>query len=137
MRHALALGALILLAACGDRAEKAEQMPEPGATKAAHLGPPDAPRAPPTFEGKWAPSADLCAAGPFVFEAKRLSAPGGVICEFERVNPISVGYDIRARCAVDRPNEVTQIKLGLTTGEQMTANGGPWGETATLVRCPG
>jgi hypothetical protein len=138
MKTILALSALVLLTGCGQQVDKTGAAPAAAPTEAAQLGPPDASKTPPaTYLGRWAPSRDLCAAGPFVFEEKRLSAPGGVICEFERVTPISVGYDVQARCAVDKPDEKTQIKIGLTDGKQMTVNGGPWGETATLIPCAG
>lgn len=136
MRHALALGALILLAACGQSAEKAEDAAAANPEKLGQMGPPDEARTPVSFEGRWAPSPDLCAGGPYVFEAQRLTAPGGVVCTFQRVNPITGGYDLVANCAADQPDEKSQIKLGLTDGQQMTVNGGPWSETVTLMRCP-
>lgn len=147
MRILAPLAAAVLLTACGERAAPPEQPAPPTGRVGEAEGP--APSAPAQIDssatvvvpeqmlGRWAPSADLCEGGPYVFEAQSLSAPGGVLCRFDRVTAAGAGIDILARCAEERPDQTSLIRLSLPDARTMSVAGGPWGEAVTLRRCEG
>jgi hypothetical protein len=63
------------------------------------------------FVGKWATSEKNCAAKPWSFTAKALTATDGPHCSFYKVTKMPGGYDIAAQCPDKQPVHTDLIKL--------------------------
>jgi predicted small lipoprotein YifL len=125
--------ATLALAGCGEKAPA----PAPSAPQSAPQ--PAAAATPATYVGRWAATADLCANGAWVFAERSLTTAGETGCEFDKVTSTSTGYEIAARCRAQAPEQPHTLILTLTDPappEAMTAAGGPWSGSVTLMRCP-
>lgn len=141
MRRALALGSLVLLAACGQKAgapSNQEAVSEKVATgnsaainaagnaeanqsvAPSQNGPAPLPPANATlrFVGRWATSQANCASKPWVFTADRLTAIDGPHCTIYKVTSDAGGYDLAAECPAKVPDHTDLIKLRFAESAQ-------------------
>lgn len=95
------------------RAAGASNTMSEGETKAAVAGELPPPGPAPRFIGKWAKDQQSCQSAAWQFTDSTLRTPDGDNCSFNRVSPVSGGYDIQATCSVKRvPSaDVLQIRF--------------------------
>ena len=63
------------------------------------------------FVGLWASEAANCEGRAWRFTAERLQTPAGSVCNFERVTPVSGGYDIAATCTAEGPPSEDTLEI--------------------------
>jgi len=113
-----ALLALLLAAGCADDADNAAGNAEaPANNMMAQTPTSPAPGAlPPAdanlrFIGLWASDAPACKEYSWLFTERALETAGGVVCNFDRINPVPGGYDIAAICTAEAEETKDTVRL--------------------------
>ena len=123
--RSLAGSVFIALAAAGCQSEPATDTPREAAGPAApkadmeaslNLGA-DQPSAP-RFVGLWATEENLCESTAWRFSERELRTPAGSVCQFTEVEEVPGGYDIKARCTAEGPEQedVLEIRFAESAG---------------------
>lgn len=127
-----------LIAGCGERAPVEEAAAPEAPAAAAPAQASQTLQGPAAYVGRWAATPELCENGAWEFQARALSTAGEVSCQFDQVTPTASGFDIEARCVAQAPETRHTLTLTLTDPappQSMTAAGGPWSGSVTLMRC--
>lgn len=123
----LAVGGLLLLAACGQKSQPSGSnvvagtppkvaVETAGANSGANVASNETGVLPPAnaamrYVGTWATSKANCASKPWHFTTKSLKATGGPQCSFYNVAKAPGGYDVAAECPTKEPIHTDLIKL--------------------------
>ncbi|HEU4958779.1 MAG TPA: hypothetical protein VFT56_00080 [Sphingomonas sp.] len=133
------LAPVLLLAACSQPQDTAENATPPAANEAIPPSPspsttstpspapapttkpgrlPAATGAQPRYIGRWAATRQLCEGGAWRFYATHLETAGEVSCTFGKVDTVPGGYDIHATCTAEAPPAPDTIKLRFAESAQ-------------------
>lgn len=129
---------LLLLAACGERAQEAAPaepaVDAPAAEAAAAPAPAGLQRTPP-ITGAWAVSATQCGV-PWSIQTTGITAPDGRACAYAGLwNETEQGWTISAQCTGDAAEaSLTYALSDPAAPETITVSGGPF-QSVALTRC--
>ncbi|WP_374409279.1 hypothetical protein [Pelagerythrobacter sp.] len=143
LRRAAALIAIAGLAACSPPSDEPEKEAETSSEGEGVSGPGSdaAPALPPEdellrFTGRWAETVEMCREEPWTITSNRLTAPGDIACDLDRIEKSPGGYAITARCTIEGETQDDNFVLRFAESAQALLVEGATTLPATgLVHC--